>query len=209
MDIEKLDKKFDELGSSLGKKVKYEFHQKTTLRKRHISKTMIIIAAVVFIGISTFIVAAGVTRFQALKALSDGYKERAALIGISNPTIEKIITANKGSDQLLSVDEIPGLKNEAEFTDGSHYEKKELLSYEDFINKYSEFDYDPTISKDRMVWIIVLHYPNGIILSSENPTLEWKLGAKPRKIENAMSIGCIDAETGISYGGAITTWRQI
>jgi hypothetical protein len=92
-------------------------------------------------------------------------------------------------------------------SDGSIQVKEEWLSYGDFIDKYPGFGDDPTRAEDRMTRVVILRYPEGITLSGDN--CNWKYGAPPLRIDDAMTISCYDAATGELLVNSVSAWRAI
>lgn len=157
------------------------------------SKRVIIVAALAIV-VSTLAVsvfASNTLRFEQLVEKTLGYKDRAKASGISDIKDIKIAKdSNKGNKNLKDISKMSGYVKDEDLKDVAKYEAKELLTYEEFLNKYSEFDYDPTISKDRMVWVTTIHYPNGF---------QHKKGF----VNNAIEVQYYDAETGESLGCSI------
>ncbi|MHB8840636.1 MAG: hypothetical protein ACYC56_02405 [Candidatus Aquicultor sp.] len=136
-------------------------------------------------------VATEVSRYQKLENLNAGYKERAAESGIPNADQVPILRpGNKGSDKLKPVEKMKGYIPDGDLKDGVYYVTKEMLTFEDFINKYTEFDLDPSIARDRVVNVIVARYPNGY---------QHRKGF----VKNAVRVCVYDAETGDYLGSSI------
>lgn len=105
-------------------------------------------------------------------------------------------TANKElQERIKPVDAMSGYVADDKLKNNAVYKVKELLSYEDFLEKYTEFDLNPGISKDRMVWVTVRHYPEGI-------------NTERGFVENAIVTSYYDAETGDSIGFSLKSLNK-
>lgn len=131
------------------------------------------------------------SRYQQLENFNAGYKESAAESGIPNADQVPVLRpANKDSQDLKPIQQMKGFMPESNYKNGTYYEIKETLTYEDLINKYTEFDLDPSISKDRVVNVTVTRYPNGF---------DHRRGF----VKNAVLTKAYDAETGDFLGSSI------
>lgn len=129
------------------------------------------------------------TRYQGLIDQNIGFKERAKVNGQSNvEQVEILRPDNKGLiDKLQPVEKMKGYIKENDLTNGATYLNKELLDYESFINKYDNFDFNPAISGQRMVWVVTTNYPKGF-------------NHRNGFVKNAVMTSYYDAETGEKYG---------
>lgn len=132
------------------------------------------------------------TRYQSLKSDQTNFEERAKAVGIENAEkAQETLHANKGaSDKIKPIEKVKNYTKDGDLKDGAKYLDKKLLTYEEFLNKYPEFDLNPTISKDRMVYVIVTHFPKG-------------LDTGEGIVKNAISTTLYDAETGESIAWSV------
>lgn len=142
------------------------------------------------------------TRYERLAERNVGHEERAKRIGIEDngaaivrPANKELASVQNGlriakSSQLLDVEELPGVVKDSELKDGAAYTVKKLETYEEYVNSSPSADLDPGISKDRLVWVVAIHYPNGY---------QHKRGF----VENALVESYYDAQTGELYGYSI------
>lgn len=165
-------------------------------RKKLIAITILVICCVIYFSTlpST---AKELSRFNKLKMQNDEYmfrlpKQEAKIL---SSKVEEIRNANENSDNLKPVESMQGYIEESKLKNGATYKSKELMTYETFINKYEYFDYNAQISKDRMIWVIVTSYPNGVKISKGF-------------IKNAEAITYYDAETCEAYGFSIYSLKS-
>ena len=132
--------------------------------------------------------AANTSRYEQLSERNKGFEERAKAAGETDvKQVEILRPSNKDQlSKLKPLEEMQGYVKDENLKNGAVHEKKELLTYEEFINKY-EADLDPAISKDRMIRVVVTHYPEGF---------QHKKGF----VKNALLTRYFDAETGELYG---------
>lgn len=132
------------------------------------------------------------SRYDNLESKLMGFNERAEKTGISNAKIvDEVYSSNKNDQKKIkSIEEMKGYIKDKDLKNGAKYETKELLTYEQFINKYVNADLDPCISKDRMIYVTVTHYPNGF-------------NHKKGFVKNALITKYYDAETGELLGSGI------
>lgn len=133
--------------------------------------------------------ATGLPRYEKLKEQNKGFEERAKENGKPDVNqVEVLKESNKNNpNKIKPVEQMKGHIEDKNLENGAYYEKKELLTYEQFINTYPDTDLDLSIDKDRMIWVTVIHYPNGF---------EHKKGL----VKNAVLTKYYDAETGELYG---------
>ncbi len=158
-------------------------------------KFLFTIAIILLVTLSSISVLATInTRYDILVNKNLNFKDNAKKAGISTPEKQaEIYPQNTNSkDKTKSVEEMKGYIKDKDLKDGAEYVKKELISYQDFINKYAEFDLDESISKDRMIWITQTHYKNGF---------QHKRGF----VKNALLTKYYDAETGNFLGYSLTS----
>ena len=166
------------------------------MNKKRIIISLSLVVAVIFTisagvlfnskGLTAY--AAYASRYEQLSQRNKGFEERAKAVGQADiKHVEVLRPANKDQlGKIKPIDEMQGYVKDENLKNGAVYEKKELLTYEEFINKY-EADLDPAISKDRMIRVTVTHYPNGF---------QHKKGF----VKNAILTRYYDAETGELYG---------
>ena len=137
------------------------------------------------------------SRYNRLKIQNDDYMSRLpneeARALSSNVEITR--NSNENSDTIKPVESMQGYIEESKLKNGVTYKSQELMTYESFINKFEYFDYNAQISKDRMIWVIVTSYPNGVKLSKVF-------------INNAEAITYYDAETCEAYGFSIYSLKS-
>lgn len=156
------------------------------------------IASCIFIGDNIVPVKAGnVSRYENIKLNNSDYKDRAEIAGIKNAQqVEEKYPGNKSNPETLKpLDEMKGYIKDADLKNGAKYISKELLTYEEFINKYANADLNPSISKDRMIRVTVTNYPNGF-------------STKRGFVENAILTKYYDAETGELFGYGIKSLNK-
>jgi len=103
------------------------------------------------------------------------------------------LKGNKNSKNIKSIDQMKG------YVKKEHLEKvnarildEELLTYDQFLQKHTEFNFDPTIDSERMIWTSTVHYPEGVV------TMRGI-------VKNAVLTVCYDAETGEDLGFFVTS----
>ncbi|MDI6816964.1 MAG: hypothetical protein QME41_07225 [Actinomycetota bacterium] len=152
---------------------------------------ILVAVAAVGYGVRNEATATQASRYKQLENLNAGYKERAAKLGIPNADQVPILRqGNKGSENIKPVEQMKGYVAETNYKDGAYYETKETLTYEEFINKYTAFDLDPSIAKERIINVTVARFPNGF---------QHKRGF----VKNAILVKVYDAETGDFFGSSI------
>lgn len=140
-----------------------------------------------------------ITRYDFLKDQTNGFEERA--IKSEGKDFKPVIVDEKykpNKDIPKNCKDVTGMKgyvDEKSLKDDAEYLKKELITYQELLEKYTEFDLDPSISKDRMVWVTIIHYPKGY-------NMEYGY------VENAVSTIYYDAETGESLGFSIKSLNK-
>lgn len=98
------------------------------------------------------------------------------------------LKGNKDSKNIKPIEKMNGyVANDSLDKVNAKALEEELLTYDQFIQKYSEFDFDPSIDADRMVWVNKVQYPKG-------------LTTMRGVISNAVLTVCYDAETGEDLG---------
>lgn len=166
-------------------------------------KIGIVISVFVILALSVVTVFAIVAPEDAMKSLdrydelsmrNAGYKERAAQMGKYNVEDVKVLYPGNADEikskkiNALTLDKMEGyvavLKEEA------YYISKELMTYGELLQSDEAIDLDPTISKDRLVWVTKAFYPNDIKISGGY-------------IETAHETKYWDAETGDFIGATI------
>lgn len=132
--------------------------------------------------------AKGFSRFEQLQQQNSGFEERAKTIGIEDAKQVEIQRPGNKDAKVKPLESMEGYVQEKSLSGGGSYKEQELLTYEEFLNKYTMFDYNPEISKDRQIWAVVSEHPGRVEVG------------KNGYVENAVMIKYYDAETGEYYG---------
>ena len=164
----------------------------------------ILASVVAIVAVSVMTVASAVTeskdeikpvdRYDELSARNIGYKERAEKIGqVDVEDIEILYTSNykkvkTNEINILSLEDMEGYN--ATLNDGAYYLSNETMTYGELLESDEAIDLDPTIAKDRVVWVTKAYYPNNIEISGGY-------------IETAQETKYWDAETGDFIGATI------
>lgn len=168
------------------------------------NKIFIVIAIITVLTISVMTVAfaiiapedsvAPMDRYDELSSRNEGYKERALKMGKTDVEDVEILypsneTAVKTKQKnIKAVEEMEGYC--ANLVDNAYYLSKKTMTYGELLQSDEAIDLDPTIAKDRMVWVTKAMYPNNIIINGGY-------------IENAEETKYWDAETGDFIGATI------
>ena len=135
-----------------------------------------------------------VDRYDELSARNIGYKERAEQMGKYDvDDVEILYPANNEQvktkeAKILSLDKMEGYVST--LNDGAYYLSKKTMTYGELLESDEAIDLDPTIAKERIVWVTQAYYPNNIEISGGY-------------IETAQETQYWDAETGDFIGATI------
>ncbi|MCX7745301.1 MAG: hypothetical protein N2645_00195 [Clostridia bacterium] len=134
-------------------------------------------------------------RFDELSKKIEGFEKRAEQNQVKN--VEKVEIKYPGNinKKIKKLEEMEGYIKDEALENGAKYIKKELLTYKEFINNYTEMDLDPSIEKDRYIYVTTCHYPAGY---------QHKRGF----VENAISVQYYDAETGEFFGCSLKSLNK-
>jgi hypothetical protein len=167
--------------------------------KRRLGVSVFIFAAIiaVIMAATNKGFASSLKRFDVLANQNIGFEERAKKGGLGEVKKVPILRpSNKNStDKLKPIEQMSGYIKDELLKDGITHIKKQLLTYEEFLEQYTEMNLNPAIDKDRMIWVTVTHYPNGY---------QHKRGF----VKNAILTTYNDAETGELYGYSLKSLEK-
>jgi hypothetical protein len=146
--------------------------------------------------LDTISIAAGKPdRYDTLSARNVGYKERAAQMGKTDVEEIKIQYPDNSNSEiaLLPIEKMEGYT--AALSDSAYYIFTKIMTYGELLNSDDSIDLDPSIDKNRMVWVANAQYPNNISISRGY-------------IENANETRYWDAQTGKFIGATIRSLNK-